>query len=66
MTNLQEQAIKEITKILNLHFDSFILTTKSTDETMQDAINTDWHGSLSDVVGLVEITKNRLMKISTE
>lgn len=60
LTNAQEKAIEEVKKILLLHFDSFILTMRASDENNQDIFPSEWHGPFSDVIGLLRISSSRL------
>lgn len=60
MTPAEEEALAEAKRILGLHFDAYVVTTRVADEDGSDRINSDWHGSLSDVVGMHRITGLRL------
>lgn len=64
MTPLQDKALIDVKHILNSNFDAFVLTTRSCDEFTSDSVNTDWHGSLSDVIGLNHISGKRLDAIA--
>lgn len=64
MTQAEEQAIDEVRGILRLHFDTFTITTRTADEDGTDRINSDWHGPLSDVIGMHRITGLRMDQIA--
>jgi hypothetical protein len=66
MTPTEESALEEAKAILKLHFDSFLVTTRVSDEGTRDRVNSDWHGSLSDVIGLHHITGLRLNAIALD
>lgn len=66
MTPHEEIALNEAKQILKLHFDAFILTTRTADENGTDRINSDWHGALSDVIGIHHITGLRLDAIAVD
>jgi hypothetical protein len=60
MTPAEEAALDEAKRVLGLHFDSFVITTRASDELGNDRVNSDWHGALSDVIGMHRITGLRL------
>jgi hypothetical protein len=62
MTPQQEEAMKEVRKLMVQNFDSWLLTYSITNENLQTKINHDWHGNISDVVGLSSITQSRLLE----
>lgn len=64
MTPTEENALSEAKQILKLHFDAFTVTTRTADEDGTDRINSDWHGALSDVIGIHRITGLRLDAIA--
>lgn len=64
MTSSEEQALNDAKKILRLHFDAFTVTTRTADEYGADRINSEWHGALSDVIGIHRITGLRLDAIA--
>lgn len=64
MTPTEENALNEAKQILKLHFDAFTVTTRTADEDGTDRINSDWHGALSDVMGIHRITGLRLDAIA--
>lgn len=66
MTDAEESALSEAKAILKLHFDAFTITTRASDETGTDRINSDWHGALSDVIGMHRITMLRMDRIALE
>jgi hypothetical protein len=66
MTPAEKSAIEEARGILHLHLDSFILTTRTADEDGTDRVNSDWCGSLPDVIGMNRITALRLDKIAID
>ena len=65
MTRDEQNAMNEVRAILIPYFDSFVITTRTADGN-GDRINSEWHGSLSDVLGLASITKMRLEKIAND
>ena len=65
MTQAQIEAIEQVRKILIEHFDSWLLTYRITDERMGSKIHHDWHGHVSDVLGLSVITQNRLTEFTS-
>lgn len=64
MTPAEEKALSEAKGILLLHFDAFTITTRSADEDGTDRVNSDWHGALSDVMGIHRMTGLRLDDIA--
>ena len=64
MTEAQHKALVEAKRLLEAHFDAYVLSTRTADENLQDEHNTDWHGSLADVIGLNRITEIRLGHIA--
>ena len=66
MTASEESALAEAKAILRLHFDAFTITTRTADEDGSDRINSDWHGALSDVIGIHRITSLRLDQIALD
>jgi hypothetical protein len=64
MTQLQEQAIAEVRRLLKLHFDSWILSYRITDEGLRTKVNQDWHGDIVDVTGLAAVANHRMLQIS--
>lgn len=66
MTPVEERALDEAKRILKLHFDAFTITTRTGDEDGTDRINSDWHGALSDVIGIHRITALRLDAIAID
>lgn len=64
MTEAEETALQEAKAVLRLHFDAFTITTRTADEDGTDRVNSDWHGSLSDVIGIHRITGLRLDDIA--
>lgn len=66
MTTSEEAALQEAKSILRLHFDAFVITTRTHDEEGTDRINSDWHGALSDAIGLNRITTIRMDAIAIE
>lgn len=64
MTAAEESALEEAKGILRLHFDAFTISTRTADEDGTDRINSDWHGALSDVMGIHRITGLRLDDIA--
>ncbi len=64
MTTPEEEALNEAKKILGLHFDAYTITTRTADEDGTDRINSDWHGALSDIIGIHRITALRLDKLA--
>lgn len=63
MTPKQEATIAEVRKLLKGDFDSWVLAYKITDENLQSKVNSDWHGHMSDIVGLTSITHSRLLEM---
>lgn len=63
MTPAEEDALNEVKAILRLHFDAFTITTRTHDEDNTDRVNSDWHGALSDVIGIHRMTSLRLDQI---
>lgn len=66
MTAPEEEALNEAKKILGLHFDAYTITTRTADENGTDRVNSDWHGALSDVIGLHRITGLRLDQLAMD
>ena len=66
MTPSEETAINAAKKLLALHFDAFLITTRRRDEDGKDQISTDWHGALSDIVGLHRISGLRLDSVALD
>lgn len=66
MTTAELAALAEAKAILRLHFDAFIVTTRTSDENGYDQVNTDWHGSLSDIIGIHRMTAVRLDKLALD
>ena len=66
MTPAEESALAEVKGILSLHFDAFVLSTRTADEDGADRINTDWHGALSDVMGIQRISSLRMDEIAKQ
>lgn len=66
MTPAEESALTEVKAILRLHFNAFVLTTRTGDDDGTDRINTDWHGALSDVMGMNRISSLRMDHIAIE
>lgn len=64
MTPSEEEALEQAKAILLLHFDAFTITTRTADEDGTDRINSDWHGPLSDIIGIHRITSLRLDAIA--
>lgn len=60
----EESALDEAKAILRLHFDAFVITTRTSDDGGSDRINSDWHGALSDVIGIQRITSLRLDRVA--
>jgi hypothetical protein len=65
MTEQQQQAVGQVCRLMKENFDSFILTYRITDENLGSKIHHEWHGHLSDVVGLAAITQHRLGEITS-
>lgn len=63
MTHIQEEALGQIRKILKSNFDAFVLTYKIKDENMRSCFNHEWHGDISDVIGMNHICGIRLNKV---
>ena len=66
MTPAEESALGEAKAILRLHFDAFVLSTRTADEDGTDRINTDWHGALSDVMGIQRISSLRMDEVAKQ
>lgn len=66
MTRAEKEALDEAKAILRLHFDAFTITTRTHDEDDTDRINSDWHGGLSDVIGIHRITGLRMDRIALD
>lgn len=66
MTPSEESALSEVKAILALHFDAYTITTRTADEDGTDRVNSDWHGALSDVIGLHRITGLRLDQLALD
>lgn len=47
------------------HFDSWLLTVDITNEHLESKIHHDWHGNISQVVGLSSITQERLLQYTS-
>ena len=66
MTPAEESALDQAKAILRLHFDAFVLSTRTADEDGTDRINTDWHGALSDVMGIQRISSLRMDEVAKQ
>lgn len=66
MSPSEELALNDAKAILRLHFDAFVVTTRTSDEDGTDRINSDWHGPLSDIIGIHRITSLRLDNIAVQ
>lgn len=66
LTPKELEAISRVRKIMTEHFDSWIVTYRRTDENLISSINNEWHGDISDVVGLTTVSQARLLRICTE
>lgn len=66
MTSAEESALNEVRAILRLYFDAFVITTRTHDEDGTDRINSDWHGALSDAIGLNRVTTLRMDRIAID
>jgi len=66
MTPAEESALSEAKAILLVHFDAFTISSRVTDEDGASRINSDWHGALSDVIGIHRITGLRLDQIAID
>ena len=64
MTESQTQAIADVRKLMNANFDSWVLSHKLVSENLRSSIGQDWHGDISDVIGLTDVTKSRLIAIA--
>ncbi len=64
MTSEQNQAIADVRRIMKMHFDSWIISYRITDENLRSQINQDWHGDIVDVTGLAAISNNRMLQLS--
>jgi hypothetical protein len=62
MKQEQEQAIKDVRVILNRHFDAWIVNYKIKDENLRSQISHDWHGDITDVIGLNRIAEQRVLE----
>lgn len=63
MTPAEEIALNEAKVALAAHFDAFVITTRVKDGN-SDRVNSDWHGPLSEVIGLNRITQLRMDRIA--
>jgi hypothetical protein len=62
MKQEQEQAIRDVRIILNRHFDAWIVNYKIKDENLRSQISHDWHGDITDVIGLNRIAEQRVLE----
>ena len=62
MKQEQEQAIRDVRIILNRHFDAWIVNYKIKDENIRSQISHDWHGDITDVIGLNRIAEQRVLE----
>lgn len=46
------------------HFDAWLLTHKIKGENLQTSISHDWHGDISDIIGMNTIGGTRLMQVA--
>lgn len=65
MTPLQEKAVDNARALLTEHFDSWVMTYKVKNENLKCKIEHDFHGDITDIVGLVAITQSRLLEITS-
>lgn len=66
MTAAQNEAIEKAKAILMDHFESLVIATRSTDENLKDEMNTDWHGPISDCLGMAVISQERIRSIAVK
>jgi hypothetical protein len=62
LTKAQDKAIKDAKAILMKEFESVVIVLRATDENQCSHFPCDWHGHLSDVVGLLKIATVRVDK----
>lgn len=65
MTPTQQQAIAAVRSIMMQNFDAFVLSYRITGENLDSKINHEWHGNITDVIGLVAITEKRLLEYTS-
>lgn len=66
LTTKQAEAIEAVRRIMCENFDSFIVSYRITDENLRSSIMHDWHGDITDVIGLAVITQDRLLRKCNE
>lgn len=66
MTQAEKDAIEEVRGILRLHFDAFVLTTRTNDDGNSHRIITEWRGDISDAIGMNRITQLRMEKVAVD
>lgn len=54
----------EVRKLLKANFASFVLSYRITNENLESKISHDWHGQISDVIGMNEIARVRLLTLT--
>lgn len=54
----------EVRRLMKLHFDSWIVSYRITDEGFRTKIHQDWHGDIVDVTGLAAIANARMLQLT--
>lgn len=65
MTKDQANAVAEAKKILDRHFDSYVIAYRVTDENLRTSVFYSWYGGVPDVIGLLEIAKVKMLNYAT-
>jgi hypothetical protein len=60
LTDKQKKALQDATDILSESFDSILIAVRAADERLNDSIVTDYHGPITDILGLAQISKLRI------
>jgi hypothetical protein len=60
MSDAQEAAVKECRKILEEHFEAFLLSFRTTAEDGTDKTGHDWHGKMTEIEGLSQLAVRRV------
>lgn len=62
LTQAQETAVQECRKILDVHFEAYLLSFRTTAEDGTDKTGHDWHGRMTEVEGLSHLAVRRVQK----
>ncbi|MCR6656631.1 MAG: hypothetical protein NVV63_12655 [Opitutus sp.] len=59
LSSQQEEALDAVRRILAANFDCWALSFRFTREDLSSVVDHDWHGNVTDVVGLTRIASLR-------